>query len=89
MNPPGSFMKMTRAFHQDIGLVHRRIEAVYDSAVGMVPVDERDELRRFLDDLLSATPSERESAWNQSNAEVGPRGDSGLAQILRDIRGRL
>lgn len=89
MNIPDGFMKMTRAFHQDIGLVHQRIEPVYDSAVGMVPVDERDELRRFLDVLLSATPSEREAAWSQSNAEVGFRGDSGLVQILREIRERL
>lgn len=86
---PDGFMKMTPAFHQDIGLIHGEIERVYDSAIGMVPREERAELGRFSDDLLSATPSERERAWAQPNAEVGFRRDSGLVQALRDIRARL
>lgn len=86
---PDSFMKMTRAFHQDIGLIHQRFELVYDSAVGMVPVEERADLRRFLDELLDATPSVREHVWGRSNAEVGFRQDSGLVQMLRDMRDRM
>lgn len=86
---PGSFMKMTQAFHQDIGLIHQRIEPVYDSAVGMVPVEERAELRRFLDELLAATPSVRERVWGRSNAEGGFRRDLGLVQVLRDMRDRM
>lgn len=59
---PGTFMRTTSAVHRDIGLIRPRIEAMCDSAVDMVPVDERAELSRFLEGLLAATPSVREHA---------------------------
>ena len=88
MNIPESFMKLTMGFHQDVGLIYPRVEQVYDFAIRMVDAEERDELRRFLDELLSATPTVRERVWGQSKAEVGFRRDSGLVQALRDIRAR-
>jgi len=89
MKVPTSFLDMTLAFHQDTHLVYGSLEELCDAAVLQVDVANREELARFLDQILADGSGACRGAWKKSRAEIGFERTADLMSLLREIRARL
>lgn len=76
MNSPSEFETFCRAFHQDIFILHPKVEDAV--RVALMPLDDRQRrsLKDFLVELVSDKFSERELRliWEKSGADFNLRG---------------
>ena len=91
MQIPREFNDMCYHFHQDVGLLGFSGEKIIGNAVNSLTPEQRDTVRRFLDELLNGQhdAAEIKKVWWDSPAEIYPLNEEGLLQLLKMLRDAL
>jgi hypothetical protein len=91
IDAPEIFTRICRRFHQDIDKQCPTIEAMADFSVGGLKDEKRDELRAFLDRVLSGNYSggELKALWRRSPSDVYFRDGEYVRKLLALMKTRL
>jgi len=84
MQVPSSLEVVARQFHQDVALFYSSAESMINDAVQSISLEQRKELRTFLEELLSGRHSVDEivKVWDRTPSAITFRSSQDLTQFL-------